>query len=85
MADIAQKVIAVKFENHLSNGDPRTMKRNIISELSDDSGTLTEQRQSEITEEKPPVKRIGLMKGRYKTSDDFDAPLPDALLDSFES
>ncbi len=61
------------------------MKRNTFSELLDDSGTLTEQRQSEITEEKPPVKRTGLMKGRYTTPDDFDAPLPDVLLDSFES
>jgi hypothetical protein len=85
MADILQKVIAVKSADHLSNGDPRTMKRNTFSELLDDSGTLTEQRQSEMTKEKPQVQRIGLMKGKHSTPADFDAPLPDVLLDSFES
>lgn len=33
---------------------------------------------------KPAGKRIGAMKGRLVVSDDFDAPLPDEILDDFE-
>ena len=34
---------------------------------------------------KPKVRRKpGFLKGRIKISDDFDAPLPDDLLDAFE-
>ena len=29
--------------------------------------------------------RFGFMKGRIRISEDFDAPLPDAILDAFES
>jgi len=29
-------------------------------------------------------RRLGLMKGRIRVSKDFDAPLPDDLLDAFE-
>jgi prevent-host-death family protein len=37
-----------------------------------------------------PVKRVtkrllGVEKGRFEVPDDFDAPLPDELLDAFES
>lgn len=31
-----------------------------------------------------PMRRIGLLKGKLKVPADFDAPLPDAVLDSFE-
>jgi prevent-host-death family protein len=31
-----------------------------------------------------PVRRLGLDAGRLRVTDDFDAPLPDGLLDTFE-
>jgi prevent-host-death family protein len=31
-----------------------------------------------------PVRRLGLDAGRLHVTDDFDAPLPDGLLDTFE-
>lgn len=31
-----------------------------------------------------PVRKPGFLKGRIKISNDFDKPLPDELLDSFE-
>ncbi|TFY88780.1 type II toxin-antitoxin system Phd/YefM family antitoxin [Pseudomonas kairouanensis] len=34
--------------------------------------------------ERPKKSRIGAMKGMFIVPDDFDAPLPDALLDAFE-
>ncbi|WWF61293.1 type II toxin-antitoxin system prevent-host-death family antitoxin [Pseudomonas trivialis] len=33
---------------------------------------------------KPKGKRVGAMKGKLVIPDDFDAPLPDDLLDSFQ-
>ncbi len=36
-----------------------------------------------IIKEKPK-RRFGLLKGKIKIADDFDAPLPDDILDSFE-
>lgn len=33
---------------------------------------------------KEPVRKLGLMKGKIWISDDFDAPLPDDILDAFE-
>lgn len=35
-------------------------------------------------EEKPKKLVLGLLRGRISISDDFDAPLPDDLLDLFE-
>ncbi|MES2114250.1 MAG: type II toxin-antitoxin system Phd/YefM family antitoxin [Pseudomonadota bacterium] len=32
----------------------------------------------------PPVRRPGLMKGKLRIADDFDAPLPEELLAAFE-
>ncbi len=34
--------------------------------------------------ETKPVRRFGALKGKIRISDDFDAPLPDALLAAFE-
>lgn len=34
--------------------------------------------------ERSRARRIGAMKGKFIVSDDFDAPLPDDLLDAFE-
>jgi len=31
-----------------------------------------------------PERKFGLMKGKIRISKDFDAPLPDDLLDAFE-
>jgi prevent-host-death family protein len=31
-----------------------------------------------------PRKRLGLLKGAFAVPDDFDAPLPDDVLDAFE-
>jgi prevent-host-death family protein len=31
-----------------------------------------------------PVRRLGVDRGRYRVPDDFDAPLPDELLEAFE-
>lgn len=31
-----------------------------------------------------PMRKAGLLKGKIKIADDFDAPLPDELLDLFE-
>lgn len=31
-----------------------------------------------------PVRRFGALKGKIRINDDFDAPLPDALLAAFE-
>lgn len=33
---------------------------------------------------KSPKRRLGLLAGRADIPDDFDAPLPDEVLDSFE-
>ncbi len=33
---------------------------------------------------KKPKRRIGVLKGKIKIADDFDAPLPDDILSSFE-
>jgi prevent-host-death family protein len=40
-------------------------------------GPLTELRARKIT--------FGFMKGKIRIAEDFDAPLPDAILDAFES
>lgn len=32
----------------------------------------------------PPARRFGGLKGQFTVPDDFDAPLPDAVLDAFE-
>jgi hypothetical protein len=53
MADILQKVIADKFEDHLSSGDPRTMKRDIFSELMDGLDALSKERHDNLLEEDP--------------------------------
>lgn len=31
-----------------------------------------------------PVRRFGVLKGKIKIADDFDAPLPESILKSFE-
>jgi prevent-host-death family protein len=31
-----------------------------------------------------PKRRLGVLKGKIKIADDFDAPLPDDILNSFE-
>lgn len=36
-----------------------------------------------LADAKPPV-RIGLLEGKIRISDDFDAPLPEDLLSAFE-
>lgn len=33
---------------------------------------------------KKPKRRLGVLKGKIKIADDFDAPLPDDILSSFE-
>jgi prevent-host-death family protein len=38
---------------------------------------------SRIEESRPKI-RFGVLKGRVKVSEDFDAPLPDELLSEFE-
>jgi len=35
-------------------------------------------------EAKPPKRQLGRMRGRLKVPSDFDAPLPDDVLDAFE-
>ncbi len=32
----------------------------------------------------PSKRRLGLDRGRFEVPDDFDAPLPDEILDAFE-
>lgn len=34
--------------------------------------------------ETPPARKLGRLRGRIKTTTDFDAPLPDEILDAFE-
>jgi hypothetical protein len=85
MADILQKVIAVKFEDHLSSGDPRAMKRDIYSELMDGLDALAEERQGRITLKKTRAERIGAMKGKLTLPEELDASLSLSLLDTFES
>ncbi|HEX2768902.1 MAG TPA: type II toxin-antitoxin system Phd/YefM family antitoxin [Geobacteraceae bacterium] len=34
---------------------------------------------------KRPVRRPGYLKGKIRVADDFDAPLPDEVLDPFET
>jgi len=36
-----------------------------------------------LADPKPPI-RIGLLEGKLRIADDFDAPLPDELLSAFE-
>jgi prevent-host-death family protein len=38
-----------------------------------------------LTERKKPRIRFGLMKGEIKVAHDFDAPLPDEIIELFES
>lgn len=85
MADILQKVIAVKLDDHLSSGDPRTVKRDIFSELMDGLDALSEERQDKISLKKTRVKRIGAMKGKLTLPEELDASLSLSLLDTFES
>lgn len=33
---------------------------------------------------KKPKRRLGVLKGKIKIADDFDAPLPDDILNAFE-
>ena len=40
-------------------------------------------RLSKIEADKPPI-RFGVLKGKIKVADDFDAPLPDEILAEFE-
>ena len=40
-------------------------------------------RLSSIKESRPQI-RFGVLKGKVKVSDDFDAPLPDNILSEFE-
>ncbi len=40
-------------------------------------------RLSSIEESRPQI-RFGVLKGKVKVSDDFDAPLPDNILSEFE-
>ena len=35
-------------------------------------------------ESKTPKRRLGRLEGKYTVPEDFDAPLPDDLLDAFE-
>ena len=35
--------------------------------------------------EKSPIRRPGYLKGKIRVADDFDAPLPDEVLDAFEA
>ena len=35
-------------------------------------------------QEVPPTRRLGVYEGRMEMAPDFDAPLPDDLLDAFE-
>jgi hypothetical protein len=84
MADILQKVIAVKFEDHLSSGDPRTMKRDIYSELMDGLDALAEERQGTITLKKTRAERIGAMKGKFTHPHEIDTSLSKGLLDIFK-
>jgi prevent-host-death family protein len=35
-------------------------------------------------EESPPKIRFGILKGKIKVADDFDAPLPERILSEFE-
>ncbi|MDR5735997.1 type II toxin-antitoxin system prevent-host-death family antitoxin [Caballeronia sp. LZ025] len=37
-----------------------------------------------VSVEQKPKLRLGLMKGKIKIADDFDAPLPDEVLATFE-
>ena len=50
--------------------------------------SLDDKRQALVTIlEDEPVKELrpyGLCKGEFRVPDDFDAPLPDAILDDFE-
>ncbi|WP_256671470.1 hypothetical protein [Pseudomonas sp. PB106] len=78
------QLIAVKFEDHLSSGDPRTMKRDIYSELMDGLDALSKERQDKISLKKTRVKRIGAMKGKLTLPEEFDASLTHSLLDAFE-
>jgi prevent-host-death family protein len=34
--------------------------------------------------ERPPARKLGALRGRIRMSNDFDAPLPDEMLDAFE-
>nr|WP_240050525.1 DUF2281 domain-containing protein [Pseudomonas mandelii] len=84
MADISQKAFAAKFEDHLSSGDPRTMKRTIFSELMDGLDALAKERQGKINLKKTRVKRIGAMKGKLVFPNDIDTSLSDSQLDTYE-
>ena len=76
--------MTVKFEDHLSSGDPKTMKRNIFSELVDGLDALADERQGKITLKKTRVKRIGGMKGKLTRPDNTDDSPPKGFLHKFE-
>ncbi|NWL19127.1 hypothetical protein [Pseudomonas umsongensis] len=58
------------------------MKRDIFAELMDGLIAPSEER---LRAAQPCNPRIGIMKGKLVLPEDFDAPLPDDMLDDFES
>ncbi|HEF4761574.1 TPA: hypothetical protein SAN82_004029 [Pseudomonas putida] len=58
------------------------MKRDIFSELMDDLEALANERQRTAESSN---RRIGTMKTKLVLPEDFDAPLPDDMIDDFES
>nr|WP_180206846.1 hypothetical protein [Pseudomonas sp. SbOxS1]NYU07151.1 hypothetical protein [Pseudomonas sp. SbOxS1] len=57
------------------------MKREIFAELIDGLEALSEER---LRAAQPCIPRIGIMKGKVVLPEDFDAPLPDDMLDDLE-
>lgn len=57
------------------------MKRDIFAELMDGLEALSEER---LRAAQPCNRRIRTMKGKLVLPEDFDAPLPDDMLDDFE-
>ncbi|MCO8309228.1 hypothetical protein [Pseudomonas mandelii] len=58
------------------------MKRDICAEWVEGFDALASGRRFAV--EKPFDPRIGAMKGKLVIPDDFDVPLPDDMIDSFE-
>ena len=58
------------------------MKRDIFAELMDGLEALSEER---LRAAQSYNRRVGTIKGKLVLPEDFDAPLPDDMLDDFES
>ena len=56
-----------------------------MPDVDDGSGTTASPKTNSRSSQDEPPRVFGRMRGKIRIADDFDAPLPDEILDQFES